>query len=63
MSDQPFAEYLPHIRRRWQEEQEGWVKRRTRAWEAARRAADVLRHAVEAGQENDLGGGKARAHS
>jgi uncharacterized protein len=43
MTDQTFAEYLPHIRRRWLEEQDGWAKRRARAWEAARRAADVLR--------------------
>ena len=43
MGDQAFAEYLPHIRRRWLEEQDNWAKRRVRAWEAARRAADVLR--------------------
>jgi predicted nucleotidyltransferase len=43
MKDETFAEYLPHIRRRWIEEQRGWELRRERAWASARRAADVLR--------------------
>jgi len=38
-----FAQYLPHIRRRWEQEQAGWQARRVRAWESARRAAEVLR--------------------
>lgn len=38
-----FVEYLPHIRRRWQRQQQTWQARRERAWESARRAAAVLR--------------------
>lgn len=38
-----FAEYMPHIRRRWEREQAGWQERRARAWEDARRAAALLR--------------------
>ncbi len=41
--DRSFAVFLPHIRRRWLEEQRGWDRRRTRALESARRAASVLR--------------------
>jgi predicted nucleotidyltransferase len=38
-----FAQYLPHIRRRWQQDKASWQHRRERAWERARRAAAVLR--------------------
>ena len=41
--DPRFAAYLPHIRRRWLAEQASWRDRRARAWEAARRAAALLR--------------------
>ncbi len=43
MKDTTFAEYMPHIRQRWLDEQASWQHRRARAWESARRAAEVLR--------------------
>jgi len=43
MKDERFAEYLLGIRRRWIAEQRGWQQRRVRAWEHARRTAEVLR--------------------
>ena len=45
-----FAKYLPHIRRRWEREQDDRVRRRERAWHAARRAVEVLRGQFGAGQ-------------
>ncbi len=50
MKDAAFAEYLPHIRQRWLDEQVGWQHRRARAWESARRAAEVLRAQYSATQ-------------
>jgi predicted nucleotidyltransferase len=43
-----FAAYLPHIRRRWLEEQERWAERRDEAWGVARRIAVLLQERFEA---------------
>jgi len=41
--EEEFAAYLPHIRRRWQEQQAAWQKRQGEAWGIARQAAVLLR--------------------
>lgn len=43
MKDTRFAEYLPGVRKRLADEQTSWQQRRERAWQSARRAAEVLR--------------------
>ncbi len=43
MKDTRFAEYLPGVRKRLADEQTSWHQRRERAWQSARRAAEVLR--------------------
>lgn len=48
MSEDLFSEYMPHIRRRWQEEQAGWERRRQQAWGLARLAAQLLRQRYSA---------------
>jgi predicted nucleotidyltransferase len=42
-SEERYAVYLPHIRRRWLAEQAAWEQRRQQAWDAAREAATILR--------------------
>lgn len=43
MSEQEaYADYLPHIKKRWQAKQASWAQRRRLAWDAARRIAEML---------------------
>lgn len=41
--EEKYADYLPHIRRRWLAQQEAWEQRRQEAWDAAREVAAILR--------------------
>lgn len=45
-----FAEYMPHIRQRWLDEQRSWEQRRQQAWTAARQVAEMLRATFQAEQ-------------
>lgn len=42
-TQQTYAAYLPHIRKRWEAEQKGWQERRRQAWIVARQIATMLR--------------------
>jgi predicted nucleotidyltransferase len=50
-----YADYLPHIRRRWLAQQEAWKQRRQEAWDAAREIAAILRLCFGAEQVIALG--------
>jgi len=41
--DEGFAAYLPHIHRRWLEQQAAWQRRQEEAWVVARQIAGLLR--------------------
>ena len=47
-TQQTYAAYLPHIRKRWEVEQKGWQERRQQAWIVARQIATLLPETVQA---------------
>ncbi len=49
-SQETYADYLPHIKARWEAEQTSWEQRRQQAWIVVRQIADMLRTTFDAKQ-------------